>query len=97
MCVCTQVEDFLRALDKERNQDDDHAERDPGMSEEVLENAMQEAEEAANRVLSGETSIKLTPQRSYVRRLQHLLGHRYNVASTSQGREPQRSVMFYKA
>ena len=56
---------------------------------------MQEAEEAANRVLSGETSDRLSPQRSYVRRLQHLLGNRYNVASTSQGRDPERSVMFY--
>ena len=57
---------------------------------------MQEAEEAAQRVLSGESSIQLAPQRSYVRRLQHLLGNRYNVASTSRGREPGRSVLFYK-
>ena len=91
-----QVEDFLRALNKGWSQDGGRPENDEGTSEEVLDKAMQEAEEAANRVLSGETSIKLTPQRSYVRRLQHLLGHRYNVASTSQGRDPERSVMFYK-
>ena len=61
-----------------------------------IERAMQEAEEAANRVLSGEMTVKLSPQRSHIRRLQHMLGQRYNVASTSQGREPDRAVMFYR-
>jgi len=61
-----------------------------------MEKAMDEAEEAASRVLSGEQTVRLTPQRSYIRRLQHLLGQRYNVASVSQGREPERSVMFYR-
>ena len=28
--------------------------------------------------------------------VQHLLGQRYNVASVSQGREPERSVLFYR-
>jgi len=58
--------------------------------------SMDEAEDAANRVLSGEQTVHLTPQRSYIRRLQHLLGQRYNVASVSQGREPERSVLFYR-
>ena len=61
-----------------------------------IEKAMQEAEEAANRVLGGELTVKLAPQRSHIRRLQHMLGQRYNVASTSQGREPERAVMFYR-
>ena len=61
-----------------------------------VEKAMNEAEDAANRVLSGEQTVHLTPQRSYIRRLQHLLGQRYNVASVSQGREPERSVLFYR-
>ena len=62
----------------------------------TMEKAMDEAEEAANRVLSGEQTIHLAPQRSYIRRLQHLLGQRYNVASVSQGREPERAVLFYR-
>ena len=62
----------------------------------VMEKAMDEAEQAANRVLSGEQTVHLAPQRSYIRRLQHLLGQRYNVASISQGREPERSVLFYR-
>ena len=61
-----------------------------------IERAMQEAEDAANRVLSGENTVKLSPQRSHIRRLQHMLGQRYNVASTSQGREPERAVLFYR-
>ena len=62
----------------------------------AMEKAMDEAEQAANRVLSGEQTVHLSPQRSYIRRLQHLLGQRYNVASVSQGREPERSVLFYR-
>ena len=95
-----QVEDFLKTLAREGGREGGRDARRPqgdeDHSEEVLERAMQEAEEAANRVLSGETSVRLSPQRSYVRRLQHLLGNRYNVASTSQGRDPERSVMFYR-
>ena len=62
----------------------------------TMEQAMEEAEEAANRVLGGESTVKLSPQRPYIRRLQHLLGQRYNVASVSKGREPERAVMFYR-
>ncbi len=62
----------------------------------TMEKAMDEAEEAANKVLAGEQTVRLAPQRSYIRRLQHLLGQRYNVASVSQGREPERAVMFYR-
>jgi len=62
----------------------------------IMEKAMDEAEDAANRVLSGEQTVRLAPQRSYIRRLQHLLGQRYNVASVSQGQEPERAVLFYR-
>ena len=91
-----QIQEFLRTLAKEHGREPiDHRPSDEDFKA-VLEQAMQEAEEAAQRVLGGEPSIQLSPQRSYVRRLQHLLGNRYNVASTSRGREPSRSVMFYR-
>jgi stage III sporulation protein SpoIIIAA len=90
------VQEFLRALSKEWGFGDGEPGRHEQPSEEVLDLAMQEAEDAAGRVLNGESSVKLNPQRSYVRRLQHLLGHRCNVASISHGRDPERSVMFYK-
>ena len=91
-----QVQEFLRAVYKEWGIGGEHPDQPEEASQQLLEQAMQEAEEAANRVLSGESKVKLTPQRSYVRRLQHLLGQRYNVHSVSQGREPARAVMFYK-
>ena len=91
-----QVQDFLRTVAKDRDPAGGRFQEEEEEPQEVLEQAMEEAEKAANRVLSGETSVKLVPQRSYVRRLQHLLGHRYNVATVSQGREPKRSVMFYR-
>ena len=58
--------------------------------------AMQEAEDALNRVLNGEAAVKLSPQNYHIRRRQHLLGQQYNVSSTSQGREPERAVLFYR-
>ena len=91
-----QVQEFLHTNSKEW--------RDNGMVSRAggedykatLEQAMQEAEDAAQRVLSGEFSIQLAPQRSYVRRLQHMLAQRYNLASTSKGRDPARAVLLYK-
>ncbi len=76
--------------------DDDGPPFTGGNGSPTMEKAMDEAEEAANRVLAGEQTVHLVPQRSYIRRLQHLLGQRYNVASVSQGREPERAVMFYR-
>ena len=57
---------------------------------------MQEAEDALNRVLNGESAVKLSPQNYHIRRRQHLLGQQYSVSSTSQGREPERAVLFYR-
>ena len=83
------------AMSVRGNNNDGHSFPNPNSSP-TVEKAMSEAEDAANRVLSGEQTVHLTPQRSYIRRLQHLLGQRYNVASVSQGREPERSVLFYR-
>jgi len=91
-----QVQEFLHTISKEWR---DNGIGSGGAREDykaTLEQAMEEAEDAAQRVLSGEFSIQLAPQRSYVRRLQHMLGQRYNLASTSKGREPARAVLFYK-
>ena len=54
--------------------------------------ALREAEEAIGQVLAGESPADLGPQNAYVRRLQHLLAQRYNLASRSLGREPYRHV-----
>ena len=91
-----QVHEFLGSIAKERKGGDRSGNHSEWESSEVMETALQEAEEAVQRVLGGESSIKLTPQKPYVRRLQHILGHRYNVSSISHGRDPVRAVMFYK-
>ncbi len=91
-----QVQDFLQTLTKERNGGGNWSHRPEEDFKETLDEALQEAELAVQRVLGGESSIKLTPQRSYVRRLQHILGQRYNLSSISHGRDPERCVMFYK-
>ncbi len=93
-----QVVDFLRTLARQQGLSlrGDGRPRDDAGVKESLERAMSEAEVAAQRVMGGEFSVQLNPQRAYVRRLQHLLAQRFNLASTSRGREPERSVLFYR-
>lgn len=95
-----QVMDFLRTLAKEQGLDVPTGWRSRSDSGEeaaaTLEEAMQEAEQAAQKVLEGEFSIQLNPQRAYIRRLQHILAQRFSLASTSRGREPSRAVLIYR-
>ena len=63
-----------------------------GPRSDPLMSAMTEAEEAIHTVMAQERAVELTPQRAYVRRLQHELAQRYNLTSRSHGREPQRRV-----
>ena len=78
-----QMEQFFKTMARE--QDDGS----------MVDVALQEARNAAERVLNGAKSIELTPQRAYIRRLQHLLAERYHVASISTGREPNRRITLY--
>ena len=94
-----QVMDFLRTLAKEQGLDVTtgwSSRNDSGEAAATMEEAMQEAEQAAQKVLEGEFSIQLNPQRAYVRRLQHILAQRFSLASTSRGREPSRAVLIYR-
>ncbi len=62
-----------------------------------LTSALREAEEAIDRVMREEGGIvELSPQRASVRRLQHQLAERYNLASRSLGKEPHRRVTISK-
>jgi stage III sporulation protein SpoIIIAA len=54
--------------------------------------ALKEAEDAIGQVMNAESAIDLNPQNAYVRRLQHMLAQRYNLASHSLGKEPYRYV-----
>jgi len=62
-----------------------------------VELAMREAEQAINEVVNGRDAVSLSPQSSYIRRLQHLMAERYCVASRSSGKEPRRRVEIFKS
>ena len=62
----------------------------------VEEIALREAGEAIHRVLLHHDPVELTPQSSYVRRLQHQLAEQYNVQSRSTGLEPNRRVRIFR-
>ena len=58
--------------------------------------ALQDAEEGVFRVMAGDPSAELYPQRRYVRRLQHALIAKYGLRSESLGSEPQRRVRIFR-
>ena len=65
----------------------------PSTDDEEL--AMREAEEAVYKVMLHHKPVELSPQTSYIRRLQHQLAEKYHVQSRSTGSEPNRRVRFY--
>ncbi len=59
--------------------------------------ALQEAEQAIEDVETGSAgTVELSPQSAYIRRLQHLIAQRHNLASESAGKEPERRVRIFK-
>ena len=58
--------------------------------------ALREAEEAVYQVLLTNQAIELSPQTSYIRRLQHQLAEKYRLQSRSTGLEPNRRVKIFK-
>jgi hypothetical protein len=58
--------------------------------------ALQEAERAISSVMTGDEEVELSPQNSYIRRLQHQLAQKYSLSSRSLGREPLRRVRIYR-
>jgi len=58
--------------------------------------AMEEAENAIARVVSGANAVDLSPQNAYVRRKQHELARQSNLLSRSLGKEPRRHVQIYQ-
>jgi len=59
----------------------------------VVRSALTEAEVASQKVLAGEDRIDLDPQPAFIRRLQHGVGGRYNIGSSSTGQDPYRYVV----
>ena len=58
--------------------------------------AIQDAEEAIERLLETGEAQELTPQTSYLRRLQHILAEKSEIASQSIGTEPYRRVRIFR-
>ncbi len=58
--------------------------------------ALNEAEEAVERVKGGEETVELSPQSAYIRRLQHLIAQRNALSSQSTGKDPNRRVRIYR-
>jgi stage III sporulation protein SpoIIIAA len=57
--------------------------------------ALREVEEAIGIVRQQSRAVELSPQSSYIRRLQHQAAERANLLSRSRGREPFRRVRVY--
>lgn len=61
------------------------------------QDALHETEAAVERLESGgEHTVELSPQSSYVRRLQHEIATKHNLESRSAGKEPLRRVRLYR-
>ena len=58
--------------------------------------ALHEAEDAVHQIMDGATAIELSPQTAYIRRLQHLIAERHDMASKSNGKDPHRRVVIFK-
>ena len=95
-----QVSEFLTSVARDQGIDLAPARGRSDEREEANADAMAaaraEVEDAARRVMDGEFSVQLEPQRPYIRRLQHMLAEEFNLASTSRGRDPQRGVLIYR-
>ncbi|MDD5338713.1 MAG: AAA family ATPase [Dehalococcoidales bacterium] len=61
-----------------------------------FQSAIVEAEEASEQVTENGETVELSPQGSYIRRLQHLIAERNHLNSSSKGRDPNRRVRIYK-
>jgi nucleoside-triphosphatase THEP1 len=58
--------------------------------------ALQETQEAIQRVLAGARSVDLSPQNAFIRRQQHEIIRQANLVSHSYGKEPMRRVRIYR-
>jgi hypothetical protein len=62
-------------------------------NDQSVEGVLLDTETAIAEVMNGERdTVELSPQNSYIRRLQHQMADRYNLHSESRGSEPHRRV-----
>jgi stage III sporulation protein SpoIIIAA len=96
-----QIRQFLATLQEPDNghksagrRDANH--QDTEYKDAGYESALQEAEEAVAQVKDGENIVELSPQGSYIRRLQHLIAERSDLNSHSLGSGSNRRVRIFK-
>jgi stage III sporulation protein SpoIIIAA len=65
-------------------------------SDNTLDSAMVETQQAIEYILNGERSIDLSPASSYIRRVQHQMARQANLLSQSIGKEPRRRVRVFR-
>jgi len=58
--------------------------------------ALEEADEAVDKIKGGEETVELSPQSAYIRRLQHLIAERNALSSQSTGKDPNRRVRIFR-
>ncbi len=85
-----QIEDaLLSLLDARVRRGSEH--------DETAADPVNEAESAVKRLLEGaEETVELSPQNSYIRRIQHQVAEKNQVVSRSTGREPFRRVRLFR-
>ena len=66
-------------------------------SDNSMDNAMEETQQAIQFILNGQRSVDLTPASAYIRRLQHQMARQANLYSQSYGKEPRRRVRIYRS
>ena len=88
-----QIEEFLNRFEL-RDAERSNGELVNAIEEELsVDEALDEAERAVERVLGGDRKVNLSAQSARIRRLQHALAAKYNVGSSSMGHEPNRHVI----
>jgi stage III sporulation protein SpoIIIAA len=92
-----QIRQFLETLHEPGNGHRQAEEsRDEEPKDTLFESALQEAEQAVEQVKDGENIVELSPQGSYIRRLQHMIAERSDLNSHSLGQGNNRRVRIFK-
>ena len=82
-----QIEQFVKAIDKERIQSS-NTQRERSL-------ALLEVERAISKIKENGDNIELSPANSYIRRIQHQWAQVNQIKSSSVGKEPQRRVVLH--
>jgi stage III sporulation protein SpoIIIAA len=67
----------------------------PGVEEDLVREAVSEAEHAIARVLTDQVPVALSPRPAALRKMQHRLVARHHLEATSAGHEPFRHLVIY--